>query len=76
MAGILDDLFEDLVKEPERKEANPDDKEEKPEGNPGVSEHEEDTPQEDDDKAEPAKSGLFPASKEWEEFKEQHKSGA
>lgn len=75
MAGILDDLFEDLVKEPAAKEENPDGKG-KPEDNPGASEHEEDTPPEDDDKAEPAKSGLFPASKEWEEFKEQHKSGA
>ena len=75
MAGILDDLFEDLVKEPETKDENPDEKG-KPEGNPGASEHEEDTPPEDDDNAEPAKSGLFPASKEWEEFKEQHKSGA
>ena len=75
MAGILDDLFEDLVKEPETKDENPDDKG-KPGDNPGASEHKEDTPPEDDDKAEPAKTGLFPASKEWEEFKEQHKSGA
>ena len=63
MAGILDDLFEDLVKEPETKDENPDEKG-KPEDNPDSSAKEEDTPPEDD-KPESVKSALFPTSKEW-----------
>ena len=70
MAGILDDLFEDLIKTPETAGNEPE-KKEKPEDNPEGPDSNADEQMEDDEPARP-NATLFPTSSDWEEFKKQH----
>lgn len=62
--ALLDDLFDDFVKEPDA--GNP------PQDNPGNDNAEQpaDRAREDSDEKEPAKdSPLFPTGRDWEDFK-------
>lgn len=67
MAGMLDELFEDLIKEPEQEDEK--EKEEKENNGDGSQ-----AGNEDEDK-EP-ESPLFPTGEQWEGFKKGHKFGA
>lgn len=65
MAGMLDELFEDLIKEPEQKDEKPDEN----------KEHKEAPETGDENESNEAESPLFPTGNQWEDFKKGHKFG-